>query len=225
MDTHHPQLVPHVVLSRAEEVAQTLRDQISNGELVAGERLAEVELASRENVSRNTLREAFRLLRQEGLVTQIPNRGTFVSIPSLTTITDIYRIRRIIECHALSNALPMHPALRAMRTAVEDATSAAETGEWVAVGTSNIRFHRAVVELTDSPRLTRLYQQLTAELRLTFSVIDDPKYLHAPFHDYNQRILQLLEAGENNKASDYMFEYLSKAEQILSTGYQRLTKL
>jgi hypothetical protein len=78
------------------------------------------------DVSRNSLREAFRLLAKEGLLRHEPNRGVFVATPSMASIIDIYRIRKIIECQALAKAYPKHPAVARMRGAVESARKASE---------------------------------------------------------------------------------------------------
>lgn len=212
------------VLSRAMEAAAEIRGRISNGELKPGDRVPEAKLAESLGISRNTLREAFRSLSQEGLITQVPNRGACVAIPNINTIIDIYRVRRLIECQAVSEALPRHPALAQMRAAVEAALAHRELDDWQAIAGANIRFHQAVFELADSPRLNRLYVQLATELRLAFGLIDDPEYLHAPFLERNLEIVELLEAGNTQEAAVQLKEYLFLAERILLAGYERLDR-
>ncbi|HBY5597097.1 TPA: GntR family transcriptional regulator, partial [Klebsiella pneumoniae] len=85
----------------SEMIAQALRQKIIAGELLPGARLSERELTSQLDISRNTLREVFRLLTQEGLLRYQPNRGVCVAVPTDADIIDIYRIRRLIECDAL----------------------------------------------------------------------------------------------------------------------------
>lgn len=210
----------HVAPSRAEEVAGRMRAQISNGHFRPGERLPEVELAAANDVSRNTLREAFRLLRQEGLITQIQNRGTFVATPSLASIIDIYRARRLIEGRAIELALPLHPAVERMRQAVNDAKAAISSNDWLRVGTLDLEFHSAIIELTDSPRLLQFFQHISAELRLAFGIIDDPQYLHATFHEENIALLSLVEGGRNAEAAELLDRYLTRAERMLLAAYE-----
>jgi GntR family transcriptional regulator len=63
-----------------ELVANTLREAIGDGRLVAGQRLpSEPQLAEQLGVSRATLRQALALLTQEGLLVRQHGRGTFVS--------------------------------------------------------------------------------------------------------------------------------------------------
>lgn len=209
--------------SRAMDAAAEIRARISNGELAPGERVPEARLAESLGVSRNTLREAFRSLSEEGLITQIPNRGACVAIPNINTIIDIYRVRRLIECQAVAEAMPRHPAIARMRLAVEAALGARDRDDWPRIATANIEFHRAIFELADSARLNRMYAQLTSELRLAFGLIDDPAYLHAPFLERNAAILDLLEAGSTEQASAALRDYLLLAERILLAGYERAT--
>ncbi len=84
--------------STSERVADILRRQITEGELNPGTRLSEQALGETLAVSRNTLREAFRLLTHEGLLVHRPHRGVFVPELGADDFVDLYRLRRTIEC-------------------------------------------------------------------------------------------------------------------------------
>ena len=88
----------------AEDTAARLRAQVIAGHLRPGQRLSETRLAGDLSVSRNTLREVFRLLTREGLLTHAPNRGVSVAVPTMAGVLDIYRVRRLIEVPALAQA-------------------------------------------------------------------------------------------------------------------------
>lgn len=208
--------------SRAAGAQHALRALIIDGEFSPGTPLREAELAERLGVSRNTLRESFRVLEGEGIVTIVPNRGAKVSTPTITSIIDVFRVRRFIETQALREALPRHPGVARMRSAVQDALTAREAGDWRRVGTDNIAFHTGIVSLTDSPRLARLHEQLSAELRLAFGIVDDPEYLHSPFVERNIEILGLIETGQNSEAADRLTDYLHLSERMLLAAYERV---
>jgi DNA-binding GntR family transcriptional regulator len=91
-----------------DRVAELIRQKIVKGEFSPGQRLSEAALADSFEISRNTLREVFRTLTKEGLLKHAPNRGVFVAVPSIASIIDIYRVRRLIECQALAQAYPRH---------------------------------------------------------------------------------------------------------------------
>ena len=135
------------VQNLTERIAEEIRSQLVKGVLSPGQRLSEAALSEALDISRNTLREVFRMLTKEGLLVHEPNKGVSVAVPSMASIIDIYRVRRMIECQALAQAYPMHPALTRMREAVESGQRHSEAEDWSEVGTANMAFHKAIVAL------------------------------------------------------------------------------
>lgn len=214
---HYPSTAPN--LSLADSVAETLRQQLIQGQLHAGQRLSEAALSEQLEVSRNTLREAFRILVKEGLLHHAPNRGVSVVVPSIADIIDIYRVRRLIECQALAQAWPRHPAHKRLTLATEDARQKREAADWQGVGSANMAFHAGIVALADSVRLATMFADIAAELRLAFGLLDDPEYLHAPFVDQNIHLLSLFEAGDTQGAAQALEHYLIQSERIVLSVY------
>jgi DNA-binding GntR family transcriptional regulator len=186
-----------------------------NGELAPGTRLAETSLTGPLGVSRNTLREAFSTLIEEGLLVREPNRGVFVATLSPAQIADIYRVRVMLECTALAQAPTGPPRAQGMRAAVTDARAAEAAGDWRGVGTANMHFHEQIVALAGSPRLDGWMRQLTAELRLAFVAAPDPEALHRPFVAMNDDITAMYEAGERERAADMLRDYLLTSERVV----------
>ena len=209
-------------ISLTEDVAARLRDRVIGGELTAGQRLSEARLAAELDISRNTLREVFRLLTREGLLRHEPNRGVFVAQPSMASLLDIYRVRRLIELPALAHAWPGHRAVARMQAAVADAVRFHDCGDWRGVGSANMQFHAAIVALTDSPRLIGFFEHIMAELRLAFGLVDSPEELHRPFVDRNRRVLARLMAGDAEGASALLETYLEQSEREILQAFARL---
>lgn len=204
-----------------ETVTAEIRRKLVEGELAPGQRLSEAALSESLDISRNTLREAFRVLTQEGLLKHEPNRGVFVSVPDMASIIEIYRARRFVECQALAQAYPKHPGVKRMREAVKAAQRSAGVPDWGAVGTANMAFHAAIVELADSQRLNTFYRHLSAELRLVFGLLNDAEFLHAPYIDMNASILEHLEAGRPQDAAKALDAYLVQSERTILAAYAR----
>jgi len=207
--------------SLADSVANQIRLRLIHGELKAGQHLSEAALSQQLEISRNTLREVFRILIKEGLLRHEPNRGVSVVVPSMADIIDIYRVRRLIECQALEKAWPLHPAHKGMRQAVQDAQAARDAKDWKRVGSANMAFHAAIVALSDSERLSAMFEDIAAELRLAFGLLDDPEYLHAPYVDLNQRLLQLFLEGQTTAAARELENYLVQSERMVLAVYAR----
>ena len=83
-----------------ERLVCTLRRAILEAALPPGTRLVETKLAERLGVSRGPLREAIFQLADEGLIEQIPFRGTFVQAFSLADVEQVYSFRVLLESFA-----------------------------------------------------------------------------------------------------------------------------
>jgi DNA-binding GntR family transcriptional regulator len=204
--------------SAAERAAVVLRDRITAGELTPGTRLIEETIGTALGVSRNTLREAFRLLTHERLLVHELNRGVFVRTLTEHDVAELYRVRRMIELGALRD---LHdPILTKVAEAVTAAERAAEANRWQDVGTADIQFHRALVELAGSARIEEFMARILAELRLVFGVVKDPRRFHEPFITRNRQIFAALERNEIAHAEELLKEYLDDAERQLLEAYR-----
>ncbi len=212
--------------STAERVADVLRRRITDGDLPPGSRLSEEQLVQVLRVSRNTLRESFRLLTHEGLLVHQLHRGVFVRVLDEDDLVDLYRLRRAVECAVVRSLPPLEPgALRPLVDDVRAAERAAQDGDWRAVGTANMRFHSHLVGLAGSRRLDEVTARLLAELRLAFSAVESPAELHAPYVARNRALLALLEAGEVERAAGELDSYLDDSLAELLTALERRTPL
>jgi DNA-binding GntR family transcriptional regulator len=205
----------------AERAAEILRGRIIEGFFTPGTRLSEEAIGAALGVSRNTLRESFRLLAHERLLEHKFNRGVFVRELTVADVVDLYRLRRMIECAAVRNlAHAPEGALTALETAVHDGEAAAAERHWVQLGTADLRFHQAIAGLAGSFRVDELMRGLLAELRLAFHVMASPDDFHLPYLARNQQILALVRAGESEAAAGALTGYLRDAEQQLVTAYE-----
>src|SRR3954454_19720284 len=101
--------------SSAERAADILRRSITEGALPPGAQLSELELTEVLEVSRNTLREAFRLLTHEGLLVYKLHRGVFVPELDERDVIDLYRLRRVLEVDVIRGLAERDPELPADR--------------------------------------------------------------------------------------------------------------
>ena len=83
--------------SLRDQIAERLRASIVDGSLKPGSRLVERELCEQMGVSRPSVREAMRQLENEGLITNLPNRGPIVTAVSTKAAADIYQVRSALE--------------------------------------------------------------------------------------------------------------------------------
>lgn len=207
--------------STAERVADILRTRIAEGFFPPGTRLSEDGIGGALGVSRNTLREAFRLLTHERLLVHQLNRGVFVRVLTVDDVADIHRTRRLVECAVVRGlGEPPYP-LDALAAAVAEGERAATAGDWTGVSTANIHFHRELVALAGSARTDELMRGVLAELRLAFHTVDDPRGLHEPYLARNREILDALRAGERGRAEHLLARYLDDSRALITDAYAK----
>ncbi|MFF7238515.1 GntR family transcriptional regulator [Streptomyces collinus] len=207
--------------STAERVSDILRSRIAEGFFPPGTRLSEDAIGGALGVSRNTLREAFRLLTHERLLVHELNRGVFVRVLTVEDVEDIYRTRTLVECAVVRGLGEPPYALDGLAAAVTEGELATARNDWKALGTSNIHFHRELVALAGSERTDELMRSVFAELRLAFHVVDDPRRLHEPYLARNRQILRALQDGDHGRAERLLETYLTDSLDRVVEVYLR----
>ncbi|MEW2164952.1 GntR family transcriptional regulator [Streptomyces sp. NPDC007084] len=207
--------------STAERVADILRTRIADGFFPPGTRLSEDSIGGALGVSRNTLREAFRLLTHERLLVHELNRGVFVRVLTVEDVEDIYRTRALVECAVVRGLGGPPYAVDGLAGAVAEGQRAAGEGDWRGVATANIHFHRELVALAGSARTDEVMRSVFAELRLAFHIVDDPRRLHEPYLTRNLQILQALQRGDRDRAEHLLAGYLADSLTDMVEVYAR----
>ncbi len=200
-------------VSTAERVAGILRERITEGDFPPGTRLSEERISRALGVSRNSLREGFRLLVRERLVVHQMNRGVFVRVPTATDIEDLFRLRCILETAAVRASAGAD--LAAVLAAVERGEKAAAEDDWAVVATADLRFHRALTALLRSERVDDLMVTSMAELRLAFHATASAPAFHEPYLRRNRVIVDLLLADSTEPALLELESYLADAQREL----------
>jgi DNA-binding GntR family transcriptional regulator len=157
----------HALPATLVEVAgDRLRDAILSGELQPGEKIVEEQLCADFGISRAPLREALRLLAQQGLVEQLPRRGSRVADWSPSDILALFALRHVLECHAIETALPaedLESALSPVRSALDEMRTATDELDR---DDAHRRFHAAVVDLAGNRQLNLTLEPILLKLQL-----------------------------------------------------------
>ena len=82
--------------SLTDEIADVVRERILKGEYEIGEKIKENQIATELRVSRTPIREAFKILENEGLIDYVPNRGCFAKGFTKQDVEDIYAVREAL---------------------------------------------------------------------------------------------------------------------------------
>jgi DNA-binding GntR family transcriptional regulator len=146
-----------VIATTPDHAVDWLRRAIVSGDLRPGQRGNQEAWAATIGVSVAPVREALRVLEQEGQVDYLPRRGYFVTELHVADLEEIYALRRLLEERAARHALPGidDETRERIRQAAAECRTAAKSGDVAAELAANRRFHFALLDAPDQPHVMR----------------------------------------------------------------------
>lgn len=198
-----------------ERVYARLREDVLRAQLLPGTTVLEAELAARFGVSKTPVREALRLLVQDGWVQVLPRRGYLIRPLGLEEIRDVFQLREMIE--------PGFAAEAASRTSspdpgIVDAIRTQRSADDLAVALdAAATFHVRVAELSGNARATRVVRNLVDDVtRLHFLLpsldghIDSSDEIAA-----HEEIAAAIAAGDTRRSTKVMRDHLRTTHRLL----------
>lgn len=147
-------------------VFHTLREAILKGDLRPGERLMELQLASKLGVSRTPIREAIRMLEQEGLAVTIPRKGAEVAKMTEKDMEDVLQIREALDELAVQVACDKMTVqqLKELTLAMKNFENAIQAGKLKKIIEYDVEFHDIIYRATDNPKLVTLLNNIREQI-------------------------------------------------------------
>jgi DNA-binding GntR family transcriptional regulator len=198
--------------SLAGRVERAVAQWIFRGELTAGQKLTEQEVAERLGVSRGPVREAFRALADVGLLQIEQNRGASVRKIDFEEAVEIHDIYSALEELAARRAARQLSGgqieeLKGLVKSMDDAAEADDLDRYYAL---NLSFHQGLVEASGNRRLLSIYGRLLNELHLfrRFGLMQRGE-MQLSNREHHQ-ILQKIAAGDPEGAAEAMRSHTSE---------------
>lgn len=156
-----------MIRNLVEQIHVELMERIMAGQMQMGERVYEERLADAFGVSRGAVREATRLLEQEGLVHRTPHRGVFVANPPPQEICDAVELRIRMEGWAVERSgRPAEEKLEGLGRIALEIEQAIASGDHAGLVGAEIRFHQGIVALGGNQVLRRKHRELDGMIAL-----------------------------------------------------------
>lgn len=176
------------IRSAPETAAQAIRDAITEGRLKPGDRILEQHWATALGIGQPTLREAFKELEYEGLLTRNPRRGTYVTDLSPEDCALLLEVRMPLELIAVDRATRRMNDTAAEKLAriVARMEDAAKNCDASAIHDADLAFHRAIWELAGNQYLRAALESMATRL-FVFTVLGGRPHVHEDFHEMVQQ--------------------------------------
>jgi DNA-binding GntR family transcriptional regulator len=199
-----------------DEICEMLR----TGELAPGERLKEVDLTQRLQISRSTAREALRMLEYGGLVRIIPNKGAEIRKLSMKEALNLYDLRAGLA-RAAGRAAALRSdrdQLRRLQELQDELAGVLETGEALRYNQINISFHSLIFEAARNPRLRAMNAVVDDELSLFLSNTHyTPQAFERSWQEH-QKIADAIRGRDPVAAANAFEEHILQGKQRLVDG-------
>ena len=204
-------------------VERAVSQWIFKGELTAGQKITEQEVALRLGVSRGPVREAFRALEDLGLVKIEKNRGAFVrkiDFEEAVEIHDVYSALEELATRSAARRLSGEQ-IEELNSLVESMDVAADAEDLDRYYALNLRFHQRLVEGSGNRRLLLIYTRLLNELHLfrRFGLMQRGE-MRRSNHEHRQ-ILEKIAAGDPEGAADAMRRHTGERRRQMLLGSEK----
>lgn len=197
-------------------VFENLRNAILDGNLKAGQRLMEVQLAEQLGVSRTPIREAIRKLELEGLVVMLPRKGAYVANMSFKDLIDVLEIRASLEGLAAYLAAERRndEDIITLERVVNEFEESIKNTDVEEVLKKDVEFHENIFLMANNKKLYQLITSLWEQVH-RFRVMYVSNYeASLSLVEEHRRILQAIKEGNCEDAQKYATEHIEIAEQF-----------
>ena len=205
-----------------EIVSDALRQAIRDGVLPPGERLMEIPLAEELGVSRTPIREAIRILEQEGLVVMIPRRGTYVADMSLKDVTEVFELRSILEELAAELAAERitNEEIEALEQHLVEIRNHMNEKNLDKVVQADILFHEILYKASRNDRLVEMIHNLREQtLRFRTLSMSQTGRL-AKTWDEHRQLVEAISDRDVERARQIARIHMEESEKTLLEGMQ-----
>jgi DNA-binding GntR family transcriptional regulator len=182
--------------------ADAVREMVLSGELRPGDRLVEERLTEELGISRPPMREALRLLGQEGLLVSIPRRGVIVTPVSPQDLYEVLTLRAVYERMAVDLGMPARDPrlIERVQRGLDGMATAAGNDDRAQFVRSAFEFHVSIVGLAHHRRLEEAYRALWLQLHLFMAVntrLREQRHESLKENvERHRRLVTLIEAGD-----------------------------
>jgi DNA-binding GntR family transcriptional regulator len=205
--------------SIADQIYESLKNNIINGEVMPGEHLSEAELASTFSASRTPVREAFLRLEQDHLVERVAQAGVRVPVINRESIEDLYSMRAVLEAYAIELACErITPeeitTMKQIRAQAFELLKSSESSRDYVLKRFlelNSLFHETIYQATGSQFLIKVINNLRAIVMSMRAKSIQADQAWQEVWDEHSRLVEHLERGEKESAVQLIKEHVANA--------------
>ena len=200
-----------IATTTSSAVIQLLRQSLDRGRWSPGAPLRQEDIAAELGVSRVPVREALFQLQAEGLVQVVPNKGVYVRTLSAANLRELFRLRRLLECDLLVEAVPLHgsASLNRLDTVQAALDKAGAVADWIA---GDREFHEALYAPADRPETMAIVRRLRHQVDRFYYARRKPGTRAQGWHEEHHALIRAVKRRDAAAACKLLAAHLAETE-------------
>ena len=177
----------------------------------------ELQLAAKLGVSRTPIREAIRMLEQEGLAITIPRKGAIVAGMTEKDMQDVLEIREALEELSVQVACDKITAeeIAKLHRNMKNFEQSLKSGDLKQMAQADVEFHDVIYQATDNPKLINMLNNLREQMyRYRLEYIKDAAY-HNRLVAEHEEIYSAIMDGDEERAAKAVVLHIDNQEETI----------
>jgi DNA-binding GntR family transcriptional regulator len=201
-----------IATTTSSAVIQLLRQSLDRGRWSPGAPLRQEDIAAELGVSRVPVREAFFQLQAEGLVQVVPNKGVYVRTVSAESLRELFRMRRLLECDVLADAVPLHDtaSLNRVETVQAALDKASAVADWIA---GDREFHESLYAPAQRPETMAIIRRLRHVMDRYYFARMKPSTRAQGWHEEHHALIRAVRRRDAASATRQLAAHLAETER------------
>ena len=214
-----PKKEPKVI---AHEVVLDIKEAIVKGFIKPGEKINETKIAKDMDISRSPVREALQELRKEGVVVNIPYKGTYVNLLGKKDIEDMYVVRGLLEAYAIEKIIENKndKIIKFLRKNVEDIEKSVEKKRNKEIVAKDLEFHRKICNFTGNKKLIDIWEGFQSQIEILISLESGFSERFNLLAVEHREILSLIVEGKVKQAQEKVKKHITQALDFLKENLE-----
>jgi len=202
---------------QAEKIAESITNAIMEHRIAPGSKLSESRMATAFNVSRTKINQALLMLSESGLVQQLPNRGFFVSSPTISEAKQVFELRKLLEPEIIKGVIKniKYKDIKKLEKHLLAEKVARESSNRRLIIRLSGEFHMLLAEMCGNIYINKMMAELCPLTCLIIALYDMPNTPACP-EDEHKSIVAAIEAGNEDEAVSLMTHHLDHIESALN---------
>src|SRR5699024_9033038 len=203
--------------SLGETVANLIKKNIWMQEYKLGERLLEKDQAEKFNVSRSTIREAFTILENQGLIVNKARKGTYVAHYTEQDLKELIELRILIEKNAVVKALPLLTEIEftTLSNILEVMKNQIESADWYELFNLDLEFHNTIVRAYGNTRIIKIFELNQIEMRTYLGYLKESYSNPIDLYTEHLNLFRALQTKDLAKVTQAIEDHIMYAEEKL----------